>query len=135
MTGSHEVRGSIPLCSTRTRKTTSISESACCFVIQQQCMGDVKMKQKRKPYDKCIFHVNVDSEKGDKIRIQFPVGAVKKILKASGKLPLPQETLQEIDLSELMDAVAACLSEEAEGDFVTVETAGGTHVRVFVAEK
>ena len=98
-------------------------------------MGDVKMKQKRKPYDKCIFHVNVDSEKGDKIRIQFPVGAVKKILKASGKLPLPQETLQEIDLSELMDAVAACLSEEAEGDFVTAETAGGTHVRVFVAEK
>ena len=98
-------------------------------------MGDVKMKQKRKPYDKCIFHVNVDSEKGDKIRIQFPVGAVKKILKASGKLPMPQETLQEIDLSELMDAVAACLSEEAEEDFVTVETAGGTHVRVFVAEK
>ena len=77
----------------------------------------------------------MDSEKGDKIRIQFPVGAVKKILKASGKLPLPQETLQEIDLSELMDAVTACLSEEAEGDFVTVETAGGTHVRVFVAEK
>ena len=34
-----------------------------------------------------------------------------------------------------MDAVTACLSEEAEGDFVTVETAGGTHVRVFVAEK
>ena len=93
------------------------------------------MKQKRKPYDKCIFHVNVDSEKGDKIRIQFPVGAVKKILKASGKLPLPQEDLKEIDLSELMDAVTACLSEEAEGDFVTVETAGGTHVRVFVAEK
>ena len=98
-------------------------------------MGDVKMKQKRKPYDKCIFHVNVDSEKGDKIRIQFPVGAVKKILKASGKLPLPQETLQEIDLSELMEAVAACLDEEVVGDFVTVETAGGTHVRVFVAEK
>ena len=93
------------------------------------------MKQKRKLYDKCIFHVNVDSEKGDKIRIQFPVGAVKKILKASGKLPLPQEDLQEIDLRELMDAVTTCLSEEAEGDFVTVETAGGTHVRVFVAEK
>ena len=59
---------------------------------------------------------------------------MKKILKASGKLPLPQETLQEIDLSELMDAVTACLSEEAEGDFVTVETAGDTHVRVYVAE-
>ena len=93
------------------------------------------MTQKRKPYDTYIFHINVDSEKGDKIRIQFPVGAVKKILKALGKLPLPQEALQEIDLKELMDAVATCLSEEAEGDFVTVDTAGDTHVRVFVVEK
>lgn len=98
-------------------------------------MTEKRVVKKQIPYDKRIFHVDIDSEKGDKIRIQFPVGAVKKILKASGKLPLPQETLQEIDLSELMDAVTACLSEEAEGDFVTVETAGGTHVRVFVAEK
>ena len=98
-------------------------------------MTEKRVVKKQIPYDKRIFHVDIDSEKGDKIRIPFPVGAVKKILKASGKLPLPQETLQEIDLSELMDAVTACLSEEAEGDFVTVETAGGTHVRVFVAEK
>lgn len=98
-------------------------------------MTEKRVVKKQIPYDKRIFHVDIDSEKGDKIRIQFPVGAVKKILKASGKLPLPQEDLQEIDLRELMDAVTACLSEEAEGDFVTVETAGGTHVRVFVAEK
>ncbi len=98
-------------------------------------MTEKRVVKKQIPYDKRIFHVDIDSEKGDKIRIQFPVGAVKKILKASGKLPLPQETLQEIDLSELMDAVAACLSEEAEGDFVTVETAGGTHVRVYVDEQ
>ena len=98
-------------------------------------MTEKRVVKKQIPYDKRIFHVDIDSEKGDKIRIQFPVGAVKKILKASGKLPLPQEALQEIDLSELMDAVTACLSEEAEGDFVTVETAGGTYVRVFVAEK
>ena len=98
-------------------------------------MTEKRVVKKQIPYDKRIFHVDIDSEKGDKIRIQFPVGAVKKILKASGKLPLPQETLQEIDLSELMDAVTACLSEEAEGDFVTVETAGGTHVRVYVDEQ
>ena len=98
-------------------------------------MTEKRVVKKQIPYDKRIFHVDIDSEKGDKIRIQFPVGAVKKILKASGKLPLPQEDLQEIDLRELMDAVTTCLSEEAEGDFVPVETAGGTHVRVFVAEK
>ena len=59
----------------------------------------------------------------------------RKILKASGKLPLPQDALQEIDLKELMEAVAACLDEEVAGDFVTVETAGGTHVRVYVDEQ
>ena len=67
--------------------------------------------------------------------IRFPVRAARKILKASGKLPLPQDALQEIDLKELMEAVAACLDEEVEGDFVTVETAGGTHVRVYVDEQ
>ena len=90
---------------------------------------------KQKPYEKHIFHVDIDSEKGDTIRIRFPVRAAKKILKASGKLPLPQEALQEIDLRELMEAVAACLDEEVTGDFVTADTAGGTHVRVYVAEK
>ena len=93
------------------------------------------MTQRRKAYDKWIFRVNIDSDRGDKIRIQFPVGAVKKILKASGKLPLPQDILREVDLKELMDAVAACLDEEAEGDFVTADTAGGVHVRVFAAEE
>ena len=44
------------------------------------------------------FHVNVDSEKGRQDRIRFPVRAARKILKASGKLPLPQDALQEIDL-------------------------------------
>ena len=43
--------------------------------------------------------------------------AARKILKASGKLPLPQDALQEIDLKELMEAVAACLDEEVAGDF------------------
>ena len=93
------------------------------------------MTKTRKPYEKHIFHVDIDSEKGDRIRIRFPVGAVRKILKASGKLPLPQDALQELDLKEMMEAVAACLDEEAEGDFVTVDTAENTRVRVHVDEQ
>ena len=94
-------------------------------------MTEKRVVKKQIPYDKRIFHVDIDSEKGDKIRIRFPVRAARKILKASGKLPLPQDALQE----ELMEAVAACLDEEVAGDFVTVETAGGTHVRVYVDEQ
>lgn len=97
-------------------------------------MTEKRVVKKQIPYDKRIFHVDIDSEKGDKIRIRFPVRAARKILKASGKLQAAADALQEIDLKELMEAVAACLDEEVAGDFVTVETAGGTHVRVYVAE-
>ena len=74
----------------------------------------------------------VDSETGDKGKVQFPVGAIKKILKATGKLPIPEKDLQGVDLSSMMDAISECLDDEIEGDFVSVEAADGTIVRVFV---
>ena len=85
-------------------------------------------------YDKKMFRVIVDSVSGDKVKIQFPVGAVKKILKATGRLPIPEKDLQGVDLSSLMEAVTDCLDEEIEGDFVNVEAADGTTVRVFVGQ-
>lgn len=86
----------------------------------------------RRSYDKKMFRVIVDSISGDKVNIQFPVGAVKKILKATGKLPIPEKELQGVDISGMMDAVSECLDEEIEGDFVNVEAADGTTVRIFV---
>lgn len=83
-------------------------------------------------YDKKMFRVIVDSTSGDKVKIQFPVGAIKKILKVTGKLPISEKDLQGIDLSSMMDAISECLSEEMEGDFVNVEASDGTTVRVFV---
>ena len=58
----------------------------------------------RGSYDKKMFRILVDGLSGDKVKIQFPVGAVKKILKVTGKLPIPEKDLQGIDLSEMMDA-------------------------------
>lgn len=83
-------------------------------------------------YNKKMFRVIVDSEDGDKVNVQFPVGAIKKLLKATGKLPIPDEYLKDMDLSNIMEAVSECLDEEIEGDFVNVEGADGTVVRVFV---
>lgn len=83
-------------------------------------------------YDKKMFRIIVDSVDGDKVKIQFPVGAVKKILKVTGKLPIPESELQGVDLSGMMDAVSECLDEEIEGDFINVEAADGTTVRIFV---
>lgn len=83
-------------------------------------------------YDKKMFRIIVDSVTGDKVKVQFPVGAIKKILKVTGKLPIPENQLQGIDLSSMMDAVSECLEDEMEGDFVNVEAVDGTTVRIFV---
>lgn len=83
-------------------------------------------------YDKKMFRVIVDSPTGDKVKVQFPVGAIKKILKVTGKLPIPEKDLQGVDLSAMMEAIAECLEDEIEGDFVNVAAADGTTVRVFV---
>lgn len=86
----------------------------------------------KQTYDKKMFRIIVDSENGDKVNVQFPVGAIKKILKVTGKLPIPEENLQGVDLSSMMDAIGECLDEEIQGDFVNVSAADGTTVRVFV---
>ncbi len=83
-------------------------------------------------YDKKMFRILVDSVSGDKVKVQFPVGAIKKILKVTGKLPISEKDLQGVDLSSMMDAVSECLDDEIDGDFVNVESADGTVVRIFV---
>lgn len=88
----------------------------------------------KKTYDKKMFRVIVDSVAGDKVNVQFPVGAIKKILKVTGKLPIPEKDLEGVDLGQMMDAVSECLDEEIEGDFVNVEAADGTTVRIYVGE-
>ena len=83
-------------------------------------------------YDKKMFRILVDSADGDTVHIQFPIGAVKKILKVTGKLPIPDEDLKGVDLSQMMAAISDCLDAEMEGDFVNVDAADGTKVRIYV---
>lgn len=83
-------------------------------------------------YDKKMFRIIVDSPAGDKVNVQFPVGGIKKILKATGKLPVLDQNLEGIDISAMMEAISDCLEDEIEGDFVNVKAADGTTVRVFV---
>ena len=92
---------------------------------QEQAVG-------KSSYDRKLFRVIVDSAEGDKVKVQFPVGAVKKILKVTGKLPIPEQDLHGVDLSSMMEAISECLESEIDGDFVNVESADGTTVRVYV---
>ncbi|MGI6069272.1 MAG: SHOCT-like domain-containing protein [Blautia sp.] len=98
-----------------------------------QAMGVEETKLPAKSdYDKKMFRILVDSADGDTVHIQFPIGAVRKILKATGKLPIPDKDLEGVDLSQMMDAISDCLNAEVEGDFVNVDAADGTKVRIFV---
>lgn len=83
-------------------------------------------------YDQKLFRIVVDSPQGDKVNLQFPVGGIKKILKATGKIPLPEKQMPGIDLSAMMEAVSECLDAEIEGDFVNIRASDGTIVRIFV---
>ncbi len=83
-------------------------------------------------YEKKMLRVIVDGGNGDKVNVQFPVGAVKRILNATGNLPMVDQKLEGIDIAAMMDAISECLEDEIEGDFVNVKAADGTTVRVFV---
>lgn len=87
-----------------------------------------------KPYNKRMLRILVDNKSnGDKVTVQFPVGAVKKILKVTGKLPLPEEQMQDFDLAELMEAINECLDEELDGDIVNVtSSAENTTIRICI---
>lgn len=87
-----------------------------------------------KPYNRRMLRILVDNQaNGDKVTVQFPVGAVKKILKVTGKLPLPEEQMQGFDLAELMEAINECLDEELDGDIVNVtSSAENTTVRICI---
>ena len=83
-------------------------------------------------YDRKLLRITVDGAQGDKVNIQLPVGAVRRILDIAGRLPVPEETFKGMDVSELMDAVIQCLSEGAQGDLVDADTADGTRVKICV---
>ena len=112
--------------------TITAEEAAELMEAMQAQLPAQETKRINNNYDKKLFRVLVDSTSGDKVKIQFPVGAIKRILKATGKLPITEKDLQGVDLSSMMDAVSECLDAEMEGDFVNVEAADGTTVRIFV---
>lgn len=83
-------------------------------------------------YDRKLFRIQVNSGGGDKINLQFPVEGVKKIIKATGKLPIKMDGMEGADMDELMDAVAQCLDDQVTGDIITMESADGDHIRLWV---
>lgn len=85
------------------------------------------------PYEDRMLRIIVDSSDGDKVRVQFPVKAIKAILKITGKLPIQMSgDMEGVDIEALTETVIQCLDSESIGDIIMVESADGDHIRVFI---
>ncbi len=93
--------------------------------------GELAVQTPATSYDRKLLRIVVDSADGDKVNVQMPVKAIKKMIKATGRLPISGE-LEGIDMADMSEAVGEFLEAEMVGDIVTVESADGDTVRVFV---
>ncbi|MDE6107256.1 MAG: hypothetical protein K2F83_01090 [Oscillospiraceae bacterium] len=85
------------------------------------------------PYEDRMLRIVVDSSDGDKVRIQLPIKVIKVILETTGKLPIQVSGgMEGVDVEAITAAVIQCLDSESIGDIVTVDSADGDHVRVFI---
>ena len=108
----------------------AIEEPADAFATEEG--GTMDPIRENVPYEKRMLRIIVDSSDGDKIRCQFPIKAIRAILQITGKLPIQTEGMEGVDMAELTDAVMECLDSEVIGDIVTVDSADGDHIRMFV---
>ena len=86
--------------------------------------------EERKDINDLVLRVRVDSADGDKITVNLPMGLVKAGIMLGMKMPQVSgnEALKNLDFEEIIRLVDQGLV----GEIVTVESADGDHVRVFV---
>ena len=86
--------------------------------------------EERKNIDELVLRIRVDSSEGDKITVNLPMGLVKAGIKLGMKMPQVSgnEALKDIDFEEVLHLV----EEGLVGEIVTVDSADGDHIRIFV---
>ena len=84
----------------------------------------------RRNIDDLVLKVRVDSADGDKVTVNLPMGLVKVGIAMGMGMPQIKgnAALEEIDFEQVIKLVEAGLM----GEIVTVDTADGDHVRIFV---
>ena len=84
----------------------------------------------RKPLDKMVLRLVVDSSDGDKIKINLPMALVKMGLMMSGEHKI---NVGNVDLSGIdFDQVLAMASEGVIGKLLEIESSDGDIVEIFV---
>ena len=79
-------------------------------------------------YDRKLVRMTAVTPKGDDVKLQLPVAAVKRLIDQAGKLPLPDDMVQGIDTAELMEIIRTCFEAETEGELVNVSSSRRSEV-------
>ena len=81
-------------------------------------------------FDKMLLRIYVDSEKGDRVRVNLPMPLVKVGLEIGLKIPDMEgsDVLSKIDIGQILELVERGLI----GKLVEVESASGDRVEVVV---
>lgn len=83
-------------------------------------------------YKKKILRVKVDSADGDKVNVNLPVSVISSILKATGKLPIQMNGMDNINIEELTQVVVSAFENEVAGEIVDVKSADGDIVKIVI---
>ena len=97
---------------------------------KQQPITRVVPEGERKDVNDLVLKIRVDSADGDKVTVNLPMGLVKVGIAMGMSTPQIKgnAALEEIDFEQVIKLVEAGLM----GEIVTVDTADGDHVRIFV---
>lgn len=83
-------------------------------------------------YKKKMLTIKVDSGDGDKVNINLPVNVISSILKATGKLPIKMNGMDNVNIEEITQVVASALENETLGNIVDVQSADGDVVKIII---
>ncbi len=102
----------------------------------QQTVRNPSTGKTGKTEGKRILVIDSSGKAGDKVTIKLPVGVVTRLLESADRLPLPAGLLPEgftenTDISELTEAVRACLDSDMEDDIAEIVSEHGTRTRIY----
>lgn len=100
------------------------------FGREQPHKAEILPKEERAGLESLIMRIVVDDGEGDHVRVNLPCAMLKVFLDTGASVPQfnGSDALKNIDFSQILSLVEQGMI----GEFVSVESADGTHVRITV---
>ena len=97
---------------------------------KEEPLVSILPEEKRKDINKLMLRIVVDSEEGDRVRVNLPMALVKVAIETGISMPQinGSEALKNIDFAQIFTLV----ENGAIGNLVEVDSADGDTVRIFV---